>query len=589
MLKKPNSGIDLVIIHREGVKGKGAGAALGLISQVKSDAQHATLPIVMTTDEWAAAECLKHQQSEQGVNAYISESLTEEKLVATIEAVLGQKIPKRSEKGHAGDPLGASARASGFALDLISINDVFDSEASQKILSEFNLEAPIISNSPPPFEGSTSVEAPLQIETIGEASSQKSEVPAAPSPSLETKAGTPVPEAKSPAHPIDFAGGIDIGLDLSMPDAELETRPAPPPGALMEDAPTSEPEVSGSPSTGPAPSLEMSLPDEPQSSFEGDEVSAASPDFTLPAEPLDSVAFGSPPPPLETQVGEISSIPLMQPDDQSHLNISTPEPSISPEVDPQAEEEMPYLYQRKVQPLIYGALGDAVIPGGAAQSPDVETIKKYLLLREQDVAVLSSQLKEARDQLALSERQAREERAKGVELFHLCQEQKKKIEEDEARRSVLSEKFEGELQELRFQLRTKMDQAKVLEAKVQQFSEEMDQLKERVRVDIRKIRVRERELENRLEMTRRDSEALLTSREAKLIELKRNLDLIEFNMDLLQNQYSKEKEISSQLREKVSKLAQVVRIADGLLETSARTETVGIVTENENLERKKVS
>ena len=145
------------------------------------------------------------------------------------------------------------------------------------------------------------------------------------------------------------------------------------------------------------------------------------------------------------------------------------------------------------------------------------------------------------------------------------------------------------MQELRFQLRTKMDQAKVLEAKVQQFSEEMDQLKERVRVDIRKIRVRERELENRLEMTRRDSEALLTSREAKLIELKRNLDLIEFNMDLLQNQYSKEKEISSQLREKVSKLAQVVRIADGLLETSARTETVGIVTENENLERKKVS
>jgi chromosome segregation ATPase len=91
-------------------------------------------------------------------------------------------------------------------------------------------------------------------------------------------------------------------------------------------------------------------------------------------------------------------------------------------------------------------------------------------------------------------------------------------------------------------------------------------LKERVRSDIRKIRVREKELENRLEIVRKDSEALIGSRENKIIELKRKLDLLEFNMDLLQDQYAREKESTFKLRERLAKAAQVVRMAGGMLD-----------------------
>jgi hypothetical protein len=41
-------------------------------------------------------------------------------------------------------------------------------------------------------------------------------------------------------------------------------------------------------------------------------------------------------------------------------------------------------------------MGDAVVPGGAAHSPDLETLKNYLLLREHDVAALAAQLRTAR-------------------------------------------------------------------------------------------------------------------------------------------------------------------------------------------------
>jgi hypothetical protein len=66
-------------------------------------------------------------------------------------------------------------------------------------------------------------------------------------------------------------------------------------------------------------------------------------------------------------------------------------------------------------------------------------------------------------------------------------------------------------------------------------------------------------------MTKKDSEAILTARENKIIELKRKLDLLEFNMDILQDRYTREKDSSLKLREKLAKAAQVVRVAEGLL------------------------
>src|SRR4029077_11183068 len=125
--------------------------------------------------------------------------------------------------------------------------------------------------------------------------------------------------------------------------------------------------------------------------------------------------------------------------------------------------------------------------------------------------------------------------------------------------------LENEVNEVKFQLKTKTDKVRVMEAQVREATEEMEHLKNRVRSDIRKIRVREKDLENRLEIMKKDSEALIGARETKIIELKRKLDLLEFNMDLLQDQYNREKENSVHLRERLAKAAQVVRVAGGLL------------------------
>ncbi len=255
------------------------------------------------------------------------------------------------------------------------------------------------------------------------------------------------------------------------------------------------------------------------------------------------------------------------------------------EQDPQVVEEMPYLTQatqhaaapdrRSPGPLpsrasLYSQpVDDAVVPGGAASTPDVETLKKYLLLREQDVAALSGQLRSAKDQVRSLEETIKFEKARNTELSHMVEEQKGKIDQFDKKQQIQYEAAQNEVAELKFQMKQRADKARLLESQMKEAVEEAERLKERVRVDIRKIRNREKELENRLEIMKKDSEALLGARENKIIELKRKLDLLEFNMDLLQDQYAREKQISATLRERLAKAAQAVRVAGGLLKSGS--------------------
>lgn len=317
-----------------------------------------------------------------------------------------------------------------------------------------------------------------------------------------------------------------------------------------------------------------------------DQRSGSSPSIMLesPLLPEDPPQAAPPPPSEQDPPTASPEINLAQGDSLSLIldgepgEVSAPEPQPLPgfepspaEMDSEIQQEMPYLFKgARIDPALLFAepLGDAVVPGGAAESPDMETVKKYLLLREQDVGVLSTQLKASQDQISIVEQLLREEKARNAELSHMAQEQKKRIDQFEEEKKAEFESLQIELSDLRFQIKTKTDKGKALEIQVRESNEEIERIKERVRMDIRKIRTREKELENRLEILKKDSEALIAAREGKIIELKRKLDLLEFNMDLLQDQYSREKEKTEGLKEKLGKVAQVVRVAGGLLEMS---------------------
>jgi hypothetical protein len=252
-----------------------------------------------------------------------------------------------------------------------------------------------------------------------------------------------------------------------------------------------------------------------------------------------------------------------------HEPASEQKAEVEAEPDQSAEKAMPYLFgtrpsrSSEIMPVV---MGDAVVPGGAAQSPDVETLKHYLELREKDVSALAIQLRETRELLKRAQEDLRVSHS-------LMEDQASKLEvasrrdlEFEREKALLTEGVQAEIEQMRFELKAKNDKIRMLQSKVQAGEQEMERLRERVRSDLRSIKSNEKNLENQLEMLKRDAETRIAMRNSVITELKRKLDLTEFNLDLVQDKLVRERERGEDLRGKLIRASQAVRVAGGLLD-----------------------
>ena len=94
----------------------------------------------------------------------------------------------------------------------------------------------------------------------------------------------------------------------------------------------------------------------------------------------------------------------------------------------------------------------------------------------------------------------------------------------------------------------------------------IEELESRLSGDLKKIRVRERELENRLEIARLEHNALLKNKDEIILDLKRKIDQLGFE---LENYRSKGKELNKSMedtRERVRRTVKALRLALSMLE-----------------------
>ncbi|MBC7387489.1 MAG: hypothetical protein H7301_15165 [Cryobacterium sp.] len=445
---------------------------------IKAHPRFPQVPVILTTSSWTDAQCLQHQATPAGANAYLRLPVDDRDFIHIIDEILGTRL----SHGEGFQP----------SDDLASL----DFPAPVDEATKLSIVAA------PAFSG-------IQIEDgasiYGIQSAENGSAPAS-----------------------------DLGFVFDAPDMGLES-----------------PKIDGA-----------------------DEVPAFDIFAVAPSSTPTEV---DPPTSVLANIGHLSDdqptsvviTPLMAelPSEEAPTRVQVARPAVTEELDSDALSAMPYLGRGAyVNPLSYQEpLGNAVVPGGAMNAPDVETLKKYLSLREQDVSALSTQLRQAKDHIGSLENQLRHEKTISSEFAHLAQDQDRRISGFEKEKSVALEFAQKELEELKFEMKRRNEKVRVMELQVREATDATERLKERVRGDIRKIRTREKELENRLEIMKKDSEALLGARENKIIELKRKLDLIEFNMDIFQDQLEKEKRVNQQLREKLAKAAQIVRVAGGLL------------------------
>jgi CheY-like chemotaxis protein len=584
MLALHGSSVDLAVVHREI-----ADDGLAFVFKMKSDPAQADLPYVLSTEAWSDGECAKHQQTATGANAYLRFPYTERQLVQVIEAVTGAKLPS----------VGAIGETTQSGLTVAEAPSVVIENHGQPIALSGRGDAPIdeathFMSEAEQRQAGIVVEPPTATEDNFALPVGVAEPPTAVATQILSPSAPPTP---APAGPADISLSVEPGMmevigvggeAIAAPQLEVTSEIVSPSlgeGIAAEvtlEAPQDFPPV-GRPEVEPM-TLDLGAADAPRL---GSDLSFAAAEH--PSEALDLGGIESTG--RIERVAATSPVPESSPPDTGY----SPEPSLTPmratrsiggvvpADDGRLAQELPYLFE-KAHPspgadeaalALSQPLGDAVVPGGAANSPDFDTLKKYLLLREQDVAALSAQLKAAREHGRTLEDALRAEKGRSLELAHVVEEQRRRLADFDREKAAALESVEAEAGELRFQLKSRAERGRMLERQVREAAEETERLKDRVRADIRKIRVREKELENRLELMKRDAESLIAARENRIVELKRKLDTIEFNLDLLQDKYNRERETSGQLRERLRRAAQAVRAAGGMLDPGIATEEAG--------------
>jgi DNA repair exonuclease SbcCD ATPase subunit len=88
----------------------------------------------------------------------------------------------------------------------------------------------------------------------------------------------------------------------------------------------------------------------------------------------------------------------------------------------------------------------------------------------------------------------------------------------------LEESFKNEIALLKGHLHRK-------EAEFQKAQIKIDDLESRLKFDMKKIRVRERELENRLELIRAEKNAVTKSKDEQILDLRRKMDVLQMEVD----------------------------------------------------------
>jgi len=78
-------------------------------------------------------------------------------------------------------------------------------------------------------------------------------------------------------------------------------------------------------------------------------------------------------------------------------------------------------------------------------------------------------------------------------------------------------------------------------------------------VDFNHIKQREKELESQLELAKMDSESQVKSRDKKILELKRKIDQLEFNMENIVIREQKSRDDKMKLEDRLDRIMKTLR------------------------------
>lgn len=204
--------------------------------------------------------------------------------------------------------------------------------------------------------------------------------------------------------------------------------------------------------------------------------------------------------------------------------------------------------------------------GSEAEAADMDVLRKYLAIREEQLEIAESERDELGRENKRFQKEAHQLQLRLREFEHLHDELQKKLEAMEEEKAESDRKVHYTLEEAERDSKMAQERVKALEAKIAEAGDKYENLRSRVRKDIRKIRENERELEARLELARKDSETLLGARDVKVLELQRKIDALEFDLDQVQDGRVQAQMEAERYLAKLSRVSRALQVANSMIE-----------------------
>ncbi len=238
---------------------------------------------------------------------------------------------------------------------------------------------------------------------------------------------------------------------------------------------------------------------------------------------------------------------------------------------PQSKEE-PAKQEEAEEKLVPDAIKPEIEVGHLLSSmssevsnEDMDVIKRYSNIKERELREAQASAEALRRQIRYFDerlKKSEEERRKLILKIEEVQSELRttsdKKDEKRAQLKNIENHYEEKIKELQIQLESSQFQAGKLEKKLEDF-------RDRVRSDLQKIRSRERELASRLEIQKRDAEALLSAKDERLLNQKRDIDRLEFEIDSLRERLIEDVNRSEERRKRIARSLQSLKLAQSVL------------------------
>lgn len=196
---------------------------------------------------------------------------------------------------------------------------------------------------------------------------------------------------------------------------------------------------------------------------------------------------------------------------------------------------------------------------GALRSSGAPTVTEAALAQSESLRIAQSRILELEQEIERLRLQNEELGAAGETLRRRTDElhaDTQKLESDYQYAVSTFEQEKGILQSTK----------EALQKELELLRRKNEELELRISTNIQKIRVRERELENRLELVKMEGAALIRSKDEMILELKRQMDQLNMELNNFRSKNQELNRISTDKQEMLRRTVKALRLALSMLE-----------------------